>query len=424
MKKLFLFALFISFSSFAHNEASMKEMVHYLSAAKMQGRVTGTPENAEVQDWLIEKFNEFDVKPARIDGYRYHFRGNGWDHDGNPKAVEGMNIVGIIYPNNSWSNEKPRVLIGAHFDHHDHCTLLGDDQDVVCNGATDNATSVAIMVSLLKELPYKIKHPVAVAFWDGEEQGLVGSHEFFKNPMFDLNEINLYINLDIVGLNLFKGLENNHFIIGTETGGEALNALVREAVKDEAHMSYKLPSYAFGHGRSDMTSLVRLGYQIPFLFFSDGDGKVYHTNKDEPEFVNYEKIVSIARVIENITVKASEYEKGKLLYKTPEILFDRGTRINSFLQKILSEKWGFALRNGIPGPEISDIEIVLGLYDEILIHAEENALTEELMAKINEERNSVLKLRGKKKLNVLNKFSLLKSASLVTYLSKQLSFIP
>jgi len=103
------------------------------------------------------------------------------------QKIRGTNILGIIYPQNNWTDEK----------------------DEICNGAADNAAAVAVALSAAQNLASEIQAPVALAFWDGEERGLLGSDSFLQNPSFNLGQIVAYINLDIIGSSAAKQAERN-----------------------------------------------------------------------------------------------------------------------------------------------------------------------------------------------------------------------
>lgn len=89
------------------------------------------------------------------------------------------------------------IVITAHYDH------LGKmGSDVIFRGANDNASGVAMLLSLAKHYSIPENQPrtsiVFIAF-AGEEIGLEGSYHYVQNPIFPLKDIEFLINLDIVG---------------------------------------------------------------------------------------------------------------------------------------------------------------------------------------------------------------------------------
>lgn len=301
--------------------SDIKSDVEYLASDRLKGRQTGTKENTAVQNWLVKRLSDLKVRPfgdtARTK-FEFEFK-NSYDFL-SKLPIEGTNLIGVVYPENKWTDEAPKVFLGAHFDHKNACAKKFENPDDICNGATDNATAVAVLLSIIDGLSKNIKTPVAIAFWDAEELGLLGSDAFLKNSSFDLSEVKTYINLDIIGSNLYKGFENHHVILGAETGGKELIALTKEiSGKESAVIQYHQLSYAFGHGRSDMTSFLRNGYKIPSLFFSDADGAVYHSNSDETKYVNFAKVESVARVVMNLTIEISGNKDLNFKFNQPTI---------------------------------------------------------------------------------------------------------
>lgn len=423
---LLLITLVLNFSVLAE----IKDDINYLASDKLKGRVTGSKEHGDVQDWLIRRLTELKVRPAgTVDkaankaSFKYPFA-NSYDFHSKEK-IHGTNLMGIVYPKKTWTDEKPKVLLGAHYDHIDSCWKRFNTDDDICNGAADNAAAVAVVLDVTQQLAESIESPVALAFWDGEERGLLGSDAFLKDPSFDLSLLNAYINLDIIGLNLMAGLENHHMIIGSETGGVNLEKLVKDAIDPEkSKFIYHQLSYAFGHGRSDMSSFLRHGFKVPLLFFSDGDGPVYHSSSDEAKNINYDKVSSIVDVVRKISIQLSKMNKSQFEYQQPTIYIDKGT----FLQDMLTKIFGFnhMLKVGFPVPKYSDLDIVIDLYELAIKNAERNKLKPESTQKLTQLLAALkdIKTKKQKQLSALDNYELLKAAAVFTQTTRELSFIP
>ncbi|WP_295810422.1 M20/M25/M40 family metallo-hydrolase [uncultured Apibacter sp.] len=103
---------------------------------------------------------------------------------------EAKNVIGFIKGKRSDS----LIVLTAHYDH------LGKINDVIFPGANDNASGIALLLSMAKV--YKQNTPdfdtVFIAF-AGEEAGLKGSQYFVDHSLFDLNKIKFLLNFDIVG---------------------------------------------------------------------------------------------------------------------------------------------------------------------------------------------------------------------------------
>ncbi|TAD85990.1 MAG: M28 family peptidase [Bacteroidetes bacterium] len=82
--------------------------------------------------------------------------------------------------------------------HYDHLGMMG--ANTMFAGANDNASGVALMLSLAKH--YAANPPrfnmLFLAF-GGEEAGLIGSKYYVEHPLVSLKKIRFLINLDLVG---------------------------------------------------------------------------------------------------------------------------------------------------------------------------------------------------------------------------------
>ena len=111
--------------------------------------------------------------------------------------VVARNVVGLL-PGSVPAYEDQVVVIGAHYDH------LGREPDgAVMSGANDNASGVATMLEiarLWRDQGVRPARTVVFAAWDGEEQGLLGSHHYVEHPALPISKTVAALNLDMVGV--------------------------------------------------------------------------------------------------------------------------------------------------------------------------------------------------------------------------------
>jgi hypothetical protein len=82
--------------------------------------------------------------------------------------------------------------------HYDHLGMLGPD--ATFNGANDNASGTAMLLSLAKYYSEnKPEYNTAFIAFGAEELGLIGSNYFTENPLFPLSEIKFLMNFDLTG---------------------------------------------------------------------------------------------------------------------------------------------------------------------------------------------------------------------------------
>ncbi|MGI9430763.1 MAG: M28 family metallopeptidase, partial [Myxococcota bacterium] len=181
------------------------------------------------------------------------------------------------------------VIVGGHFDHIGSSCPSFEPGDDICNGATDNAAGSASVLAIGRQLaasPEPPRRSVILAFWDAEEDGLLGAFHYAANPLVPLADTVTYVNFDIQGANLLPSVRNVSFAIGGETGGSTLAELVRGAIALET-VDTRPVSLVFGQGRSDYVAFTDAG--VPAVFFSDSTGGCYHTAGDEVDVVDFGK---------------------------------------------------------------------------------------------------------------------------------------
>ena len=87
------------------------------------------------------------------------------------------------------------IVLSAHYDH-----LGGMGNEVFFPGANDNASGTSLLLTLAR---YYAAHPqpytIAFLSFAGEEAGLIGSKYFTKHPLFPLDKIRFFLNLDLEG---------------------------------------------------------------------------------------------------------------------------------------------------------------------------------------------------------------------------------
>jgi len=103
---------------------------------------------------------------------------------------QARNVLGTIK-----GKGKKWVIVGAHYDH-----LGRMGPDVLFPGANDNASGVAMLLSLADHFSkFKPKHNLLFAAFAGEEAGLVGSDWCAVDRPINLPDVKMMLNLDILG---------------------------------------------------------------------------------------------------------------------------------------------------------------------------------------------------------------------------------
>jgi Zn-dependent M28 family amino/carboxypeptidase len=200
--------------------------------------------------------------------------------------VTTCNVVAML-PGNDPELKDEYVVIGGHYDH------LGmggpgsgsrmPDSIAVHNGADDNASGTAAVLELAELLSSRkdeLKRSVIFMAFGAEEMGLLGSQFFASNPLYDLKQVKLMLNFDMIGrLNAEKP---TLMIGGTGTAVETEEIL--KAWEEGSEMGFNHAPE--GYGSSDHASFYGAG--VPVLFFFTGAHQDYHTPLDDADMINYE----------------------------------------------------------------------------------------------------------------------------------------
>lgn len=246
----------------------------------------------------------------------------------------GTNILGVI-PGTDLAHEY--VMVGAHYDHLSSC-FQASPGDTVCNGATDNAAGVAAVLDIGLHFSLEGRAPrrsVILAFWDREEDGLLGSAHYVNNPLVPLSSTVAYINFDILGANLLPSLRGISIAVGAESGGAALVDAVAAASAQEP-LDVKQFSAIFGQNRSDYANFIAAG--VPTVFFTDSTGPCYHTTGDDMSVVDFDKLYQQVRIARDLAAAlAAGQVTPSFVGGAPLGTFGDAVSLNGLLQLALPD---------------------------------------------------------------------------------------
>lgn len=183
--------------------------------------------------------------------------------------ANSYNVVATI-PGNTQADEQ--ILFTAHWDH------IGKDEtktgDQIYNGAMDNASGIAGILEIARQLVDNVKqgHGLArsVTFiaTTGEEQGLLGSRYYAANPLYPIDKTVAVLNLDSTNI---YGKTKDFTIVGK--GKSELETYLIDAAKQQNRipMGEKNPASG-GFFRSDHFSFAKLG--VPAVFAGGGSDPI------------------------------------------------------------------------------------------------------------------------------------------------------
>lgn len=192
------------------------------------------------------------------------------------------------------------VVLGAHYDHlgmgGEGSGSLQPDTSAVHNGADDNGSGTVGLLELAQNIASRrstLKRSMLFISFTGEEEGLLGSGYYVKNPTVPISRIVTMLNMDMIGrLNKRKLIV---YGVGTSPGFEEL---ARSANADSL---FDLKLNKDGFGPSDQSSFY--GKNIPvFHFFTDLHGD-YHRPADDWDKINYDGMKQVLEYVRMIAMK-------------------------------------------------------------------------------------------------------------------------
>jgi Zn-dependent M28 family amino/carboxypeptidase len=257
-----------------------------LASDRMEGRRTNSDGSKKAQVFLQERFTEEGLLP--LPAYPDYLQA--FAHQDRAKIIHGKNVIG-------W---KPGavdkyLVVTAHYDH------LGRKGRRIFNGADDNASGVAAMLTLAhlsRNRPSQC-HLVFVAT-DAEEFGLFGAYAFLRLQTLPQERIFANLNMDM----LSQPGGRHELLVSGETTFNGFAEVIEEVIEitqlpmistdslSRVGRSFRRNVRA---NASDHAAFAEQG--IPYLYLGAGRHSYYHTPRDTSERINqgfYKRTVNAA----------------------------------------------------------------------------------------------------------------------------------
>jgi Zn-dependent M28 family amino/carboxypeptidase len=180
------------------------------------------------------------------------------------RKIKATNVAGVLEGSDPKLQEQA-IVFTAHYDHLGIGKAV--DGDSIYNGARDNASGVASILTLAQafsQLDNPPRRTLVFIAVDGEESGLLGSQYYTENPTFAPGKIAANINIDVVNI---WGKTQDVSIVGSNKS--TIDAEVKEIAKIQERIA--LPDASPEQGffyRGDQFSFAKIG--VPCLWLSGG----------------------------------------------------------------------------------------------------------------------------------------------------------
>jgi hypothetical protein len=282
----------------------MMETVTFLAGDEMKGRGLGTPELDRVAEYIAQRFQEAGLKPGSDSGSWFqewegsflpqkNATGEAEDRPLSGKVML-KNVIGVI-PGKKPGLAQESVVIGAHYDHLGMGTFgaLKENKGKVHPGADDNASGVAVLIELAKDLKETLDPGRSIVFvaFTGEEEGKKGSkHYIASEKHYPASKTIGMVNLDTVG----RLGKNKLLVLGAGSAKEWVH-IFRGAgfvtgVEIET-VSEELDS-------SDQKSFQDAG--VPAVQLFSGPHLDYHRPTDTIDKIDADGLVKVASVAKEV----------------------------------------------------------------------------------------------------------------------------
>ncbi len=179
------------------------------------------------------------------------------------QRAQTENVIGIL-PGSDPKLSREAVVYTAHHDHLGIKKSAKAGDDIIYNGAVDNASGVSALLAIAQaftRMPKAPKRTIIFAAVSAEEQGLLGSEYLAEHPPFPPGQLAADINID--GLNIWGRTRDVSMIgLGKSSIDDMLRPLV--AMQGRTLKSDTLPDRGYFY-RSDQFSLAKVGVPAAYL---------------------------------------------------------------------------------------------------------------------------------------------------------------
>jgi Zn-dependent M28 family amino/carboxypeptidase len=234
----------------------------------------------------------------------------------------GHNVIGMLPATTPTTGvSKPWIAIGAHYDHLGRGgagnSLADKDQmNQIHHGADDNASGTAAVLEIAESLSKQPrKRNLLVAFWSGEELGLLGSNAFVNKPPVPNDQVAAYLNFDMVGR------VNDNKLTVQATGSSAMWPKLLEQANVAAGFDLTLQEDPYQP--TDVSSFNSVS--VPSLAFFTGAHQEYHKPSDTADKINYEDLDRVVEFAAAIVRRLMDTSDAPLFTKVEQKM-DTGGR--------------------------------------------------------------------------------------------------
>lgn len=305
----------------------VRKHVEYLASPELEGRGTAKGKGLAAK-YIRDQFVELKLKPLFADDKFVQPVPGQKDEDGQQRVL-GHNL-GAWLPGSDAQLGDEILIVSGHYDH----LGMDDVTGKIFAGADDNATGIAMMLEVARELAAaktSSRRSVAFVAFDLEEHLLWGSRWFAAHPPWPLEQVKLFITADMIGRSLGDLPLPTVFVLGSEHAPDLRKRLDDAGTPDgleTARMGVDLIGT-----RSDYGPFR--DRKIPFLFFSTGEHPDYHTPRDTADRVDHDKVARVSNLILGVTRSTADADVTPAWSDQPEHELDEVKALHRITELLL-----------------------------------------------------------------------------------------
>lgn len=256
--------------------------IEVLSSKEMEGRRTLEPGGLKARKYIQDRFKELGLTTQYKDYLQFF---DFTDRRSGKKYERAANVIGFV----AGSETDNLIVITAHYDH------IGKDGENIFHGADDNASGVAALLAFAEYFSKnRPQHSMLFAALDAEELGIQGARAFVEDFPFQLSQVVLNINMDMISRNA----DGEMWAVGTYHYPQLKPIIQR--IAEGRH-----PKVMFGHDIPDQNGDWSLASdhaafhrnRIPFVYFGVDDHQDYHKTTDTFDRIQPEFFINAAGLI-------------------------------------------------------------------------------------------------------------------------------
>lgn len=245
-------------------------LISYIQTLQDFGpRVTGSDACEEAGDYIYSQFQQMGLS-VRYDAWSYQ----GYSDENIEATLAGTNTSSDLV-----------FIICAHYD-----SVPGSP------GADDDGSGTAAVLAAANIMSkYEFEHTIRFVTFSGEEQGLLGSHEYAEEAFEQNENIVAVLNADMIG---YADSEEGAHAIRMYEEPTSMWITNRSIVMSETYEDYiAIDIYRqANHGGSDHYYFLRFGFDAVFFIEAEFN-RYYHSSEDTLENMDMDYCTRSTRLI-------------------------------------------------------------------------------------------------------------------------------